>query len=235
MKIEAEKERILVLAGHLDDSVLSIGGIIKKLTASNHHVAVVCFGNGDEGFAHVRDRESCVDKFKNEAIAAHEILGVKDFVCHDYPDFGVQENKDTYRKCIEAIRRVRPGIIFGHYWREYFQHRSMARLTCDSWYQAGWECSADLGPAWQARSMYHYEVLQTLPDPTHLVDVSDTFEFKLAAWRCFQTGQEHLGGMADQMEARARYYGSLIGVKYAEALIASYFLPKRIDNPSVEL
>jgi len=224
------KQKILVLGGHLDDSILAVGGILKQYTNAGHHVAVVCFGNGDEGFARIEDRDTCVPKFKAEAIAAHDILGITDFVCHDLPDFGVQENKQTYRQCIEAIRRVKPDVIFGHYWLEYFQHRAMARLTCDAWYQAAWQCSADLGSPWTARALYHFEVLQQMPEPTHLVDVSDTFADKLKAWAKFETCTSFLGSQADVLEARARFHGSKIGVKYAEALTKSNFLPTPVRN-----
>ncbi|OGV58169.1 MAG: hypothetical protein A2X49_03110 [Lentisphaerae bacterium GWF2_52_8] len=231
----SKKKNILVLGGHLDDSVLAIGGIIKKYSNAGCNVSVVCFGCGDEGFARIEERGTCTEKFHKEAILSHKILGVEDFVCHDWSDFAVQESKESYRICIEAIRRVKPEIIFGHYWLEYFQHRAMARLSCDSWFQSGWRCSADLGEPWQARALYHFEVLQTMPQPTHIVDVSDTFDSKLAAWAEFKTGQEHLGSEFDKMEARARFYGSRIGVKYAEALTRSNFIPQLIKNPEIEL
>jgi len=231
----SKKENILVLGGHLDDSVLAIGGIIKKYTNAGHRVSVVCLANGDEGFAHIEDRDNCTGKFYKEAIESHKILGVDDFVCHNWSDFAVKESKESYRLCIEAIRRVRPDVIFGHYWLEYFQHRAMARLSCDSWFQAGWHCSADLGAPWQARALYHFEVLQTMPEPTHIVDVSDTFKYKMDAWAKFETGQEHLGAEFDKMEARARFYGSRIGVKYAEALTRSSFIPQTVKTPEIEL
>ena len=230
-----KNKTMLVLAGHLDDSILAVGGILKKFTQAGGEVAVMCLGNGDEGFAHIEDRNTCVAKFYKEAIESHKVLGIDDFVCHNYSDFAVQESKESYRLCIEAIRRVKPDVILGHYWPEYFQHRAMARLSCDSWLQAGWECSADLGKPWQAKSLYHFEVLQTMPEPTHFVDVSDVFEYKLEAWSKFKTGQEHLGQEFERMETRARFHGSKIGVKYAEALTKSNFIPDTVTNPIVEL
>lgn len=228
-------ERALVLAGHLDDSIIAVGGLIRKLVTRGCAVSVVCFGNGDEAFSNVSERERAPAAFREEAVRAHEVLGVKDFQCFDLPDFAVQENRETYRQCIGAIRRVRPDIILGHYWLEYFQHRAMARLACDSWWQAGWACSADLGAPWAAPALYHFEVLHTMPEPTHLVDVSDTFQAKLDAWREFRTAQDHLAEMFDQMEARARFHGSRIGVKYAEALTRSYFVPTKVADPMEQL
>jgi LmbE family N-acetylglucosaminyl deacetylase len=228
-------KKILVLGGHLDDSIIAVGGLIRKLVSQGCPVSVVCFGNGDEAFTDVAQREDSPAKFREEAIEAHRVLGVEDFVCLDVPDFAVQANRETYRQCIGAIRRVRPDIILGHDWLEYFQHRAMARLTCDSWWQAGWECSADLGQPWAAPAMYHFEVLHTMPEPTHLVDITDTFKAKLAAWREFKTAQDHLDELSTQMEARARFHGSKIGVQYAEALTRSHFIPQAVVNPAEEL
>ena len=221
-------KKILVLAGHLDDSIIAVGGIIRKFVNQGSKVSVVCFGNGDEAFTETSQKDTCVDVFKAEAVKAHKILGVEDFECLDMPDFAVQENRNTYRKCIEAIRRTQPDTILGHYWLEYFQHRAMARLTCDSWWQAGWDCSADLGKPWDTPSMYHFEVLHTMPEPTHIIDITGTFDAKLESWQQFATAQDHLDQMSDQLEARARFHGSKIGVKYAEALTRSFFIPKKI-------
>jgi LmbE family N-acetylglucosaminyl deacetylase len=216
-----DRKRVLVLGGHLDDSVIAVGGIIRKLVERGCVVSVVCFGNGDEAFAHTAERESAPAVFREEAVRAHRILGVEDFQCLDLPDFAVQEN--------------RADFILGHSRLEYFQHRAMARLSCDAWWQAGWACSADLGAPWAARALYHFEVLQTLPEPTHIVDISDVFASKLEAWRQFATAQDHLQRMAEQLEARARFRGSLIGVQYAEALCRSYFNPQPVVRPEMEL
>ena len=223
-------KNILVLAGHLDDSVLAIGGIIRKYTNAGYKVSVVCFGCGDEGVARMEERESVKPRFYAEAIAAHKILGVTDFVCHNYSDFEVDTCKEIYRLCMEAIRRVKPDVIFSHRPAEYFQHRAMARRAEDTWFQSGWACSADLGEPHFARALYQFEVLQPMPEATHIVDVSDTFQAKLDAWAEFKTGQEHLGSEFDRMEARARFHGSRIGVRYAEALSRSNFIPQAVSS-----
>jgi len=228
-------KRILVLGGHLDDSVIAVGGIIRKFVDMGCEVSVVCFGNGDEAFSEMAQRETVVEDFKAQAEAAHQVLGVKEFRCLDLPDFAVQENRTSYRQCIEAIRRARPDIILAHYWAEYFQHRAMARLSCDSWWQAGWNCSADLGKPWAARAMYHFEVVHDLPEPTHVVDITDTFPAKIEAWNQFKITQELLDTLADQVEARARFHGSKIGVKYAEVLKRSYFVPVEVRDLMADL
>ena len=219
---------VLVLAGHSDDSIIAVGGILNRLIKAGARAHVFCFGNGDEAFTKLSAQASAVEKFKVEAIAAHKSLGVTSFECYNLPDFGVQRNRDTYRACIGAIRKYRPDIILAHYWREYFQHRDMARLACDAWWQAGWNCSADLGRPWQARALYHFEVLHDLPEPTHIVDVTDSFQDKIRAWKKFESADDHLSSLVAQMETRARYHGSKIGVKYAEVLRQSFFIPQKV-------
>jgi LmbE family N-acetylglucosaminyl deacetylase len=240
--------KALILGAHLDDSVIALGGTIRKIVDSGGRVDVVCFGHSDEDFADVADKETCAARITAQARQAHEILGVSTFTCFDYPDYGVQESRETYRLCIASIRKYRPDILFGHYWAEYFQHRAMARLACDSWWQAGWSCSADLGPPWMARALYHFEVIHLLPEPSDIVDISDTFDAKMAAWGCFQSSSDlvelksgdggtvrryygsTMGSQTEQLETRARYYGSLIGVRYGEVLKRSDFVPRAVGD-----
>lgn len=240
--------KILVLAGHLDDSIIAVGGLLRKAVEAGHRVDVVCFGRSDEDFATVAERESAPARILAGAQRAHEVLGVSSFTCFEYPDYGVQESRESYRLCIESIRKHTPDLVLSHYWAEYFQHRAMARLACDAWWQAGWSCSADLGEPWTARALYHFEIAEALPHPTDIVDVSDTFEAKLEAWRCFPSSVETvapvepdapakvrhygsvMGSLTDQMVCRARYYGSLIGVRYAEPLKKSDYQPRAVSD-----
>jgi len=244
--------KVLVLGAHLDDSVIAVAGIIRKIVNAGGTVDVVCFGNSDEDFADVADKAAAVELITAQARRAHTLLCVNSFTCFNYSDYAVQENRETYRLCIESIRRYQPEIILSHYWAEYFQHHAMARLACDSWWQAAWSCSADLGSPWMAASLYHFEVVHLLPQPTEIVDISDTFEAKMEAWKCFQSSSKCLeakhsgaetarraygatlgGSLTEQIETRARYHGSIIGVRYAEALKKSAYLPRAVRDISL--
>ena len=210
--------KVLVLGAHLDDSVIAVGGIMRKIVSGGGTVDVVCFGNSDEDFADVADKATAAERITAQARQAHALLGVSSFTCFNYPDYAVQENRETYRLCIESIRKYQPEIILSHYWAEYFQHHAMARLACDSWWQAAWACSADLGPPWMAASLYHFEVIQLLPQPTEIVDISDTFEAKMEAWRCFQPSSENLDAKDPGAEAVPRAYSATLGGSLTEQL-----------------
>ena len=224
-------KKILILGAHLDDSVIAMGGTIGKLVEAGCEVHVFCFGNGDEAYTVPGGSVAAVERFKRNAEAAHRLLGVKALECLDVPDFAVDATRDFYQQCIRAIRKYQPEVVFGHYWAEYFQHHGMAQMSLDAWNQARWNCSADFGRTpWTVNKYYHFEICDLLPQPTHLIDVTATFEAKIAAMHCFDDDDGHLDNWSDEMTARARYYGAKIGVKYAEAFRRSFYIPEKVTH-----
>ena len=224
-------KRALVLGAHLDDSVIAMGGTIAKLVKAGIRVDVFCFGNGDEAYTVPGDSDNAVRRFTRDAVKAHEILGCASFECYNVPDFAVMANREFYQQCIRVIRQYKPDIIFSHWWNEYFQHHGMATLSRDAWNQAGWACSADFGTEpHQAEKFYHFEVNDPLPDPSCIVDITDTFETKMAAWMCFEDAHDHLGELDSALEARARYHGSRINVKYGEPFRQDFYIPGAVKN-----
>lgn len=76
----AMDKSVLIIAAHLDDAVIAVGGIIGKLVKNGCQVNVVCFGNGDEAFTVPDGREAAIIKFKKEAEEAYKLLGVRCFI-----------------------------------------------------------------------------------------------------------------------------------------------------------
>lgn len=224
-------KKVLVLGAHLDDSIIAMGGTIAKFAAAGAEVSVFCFGNGDEAYTVPGGQAAAVKRFKEGAEAAHRIVGAAALECVDVGDFEVDATPEFYRKCIGAIRKYRPNVIFGHWPAEYFQHHGMARMSIDAWNQARWNCTADYGTEpWTVERYYHFEINDLLPQPSHLVDVSEFFERKMEAMACYDAEGGHLDDWQDEMRARARYYGSRIGVKYAEAFKQSFYLPVKVTD-----
>lgn len=224
-------KKVLVLGAHLDDSVIAMGGTIAKLVKSGVQVDVFCFGNGDEAYTTPGGSAAAVKRFKRDAILAHEKLGVASFECYDVPDFGVDATREFYQQCIRVIRQHKPDVIFAHWWNEYFQHHGMATISRDAWNQAAWACSADLGVTpHRAAKYFHFEVNDPLPEPTHIIDISETFADKMAAWMCFIDAHDHLGELDNALETRARYHGSRVGVHYGEPFRQSFYLLETIHT-----
>lgn len=81
--------KVLILGAHLDDSVIAMGGTIRKLVKSGCEVSVFCFGNGDEAYTVPGGSAEAVCRFKQAAEKAHALLGVKTLECVDVGDFEV--------------------------------------------------------------------------------------------------------------------------------------------------
>ena len=62
--------KVLVLGAHLDDSVIAMGGVIRKLANAGCEVSVFCFGNGDEAYTKPGDSPKAVERFKRDAVRA---------------------------------------------------------------------------------------------------------------------------------------------------------------------
>lgn len=227
-------KKVLILGAHLDDSIIAMGGTVVKLVNSGAEVNVFCFGNGDEAYITPGGQAEAVRRFKEGAAEAHRIVGVKNLECADVGDFEVNMTAQFYRQCIGAIRKYQPDVIFGHWPAEYFQHHAMSRMSLDAWNQARWNCTADFGTEpWRAKKFFHFEIQDLLPEPTHLVDISDEFEIKMKAMAAYDPDGGHLDDWQDEMEARARFYGSRIGVKYAEPFKQSSYLPEKVSSTDV--
>lgn len=222
--------RALILGAHLDDSIIAMGATIRKMADAGIEVSVFCFGNGDEAYSVPGGQKAAVEHFKASAEKAHKILGAAHLECVDVGDFEVDATPQFYRLCIGAIRKYKPDVLFGHAPAEYFQHHGMSRMSLDAWNQARWICTADYGTEpWAVDRYYQFEVKDLLSPFTHLVDVSEQFEAKMEAMACFEEGG-HLGDESDELRARARFYGSRIGVKYAEAFQQNFSIPVKVSE-----
>ena len=73
--------KVLVLGAHLDDSVIAMGGTIRKLVKSGCEVHVFCFGNGDEAYVVPGGQQAAAERFTQGGIEAHNILGCASMEC----------------------------------------------------------------------------------------------------------------------------------------------------------
>jgi hypothetical protein len=89
----------------------------------------------------------------------------------------------------------------------------------------------ELGEPWKVDILYQFSVLELIAKPSHIVDISDTLDEKLRAMQAYKSQHTVVAGVLDQIDARARMYGSMIGVRYAEAFVRSQYIPICVDNP----
>lgn len=223
-------ERILVLCAHDDDEVIGAGGTIRQLANTGAEVTTVIFATGNEGYLHLSQKESIVARRREERQQAQKILGTAHCISWDFPDFSNLDCESVYHKIMSAVRSVRPHLVFTHQSGDYLAHRTLARIAPEAIWQAGWQCSLELGSPWQVDRIYHFPILEMLPKPSHIIDITDTFEAKLEAMRAYASQHEVVAGILDQIEARARAWGAMAGIRYGEAFMRSQFIPLTVAN-----
>jgi len=215
------KKRVLVICAHDDDEIIACGGTIRKLSNAGAEITTLIFATGNEGYTRIGEKNKIAGVRQKERKLAQKIIGTSGCITYKYHDFDNLDCEDVYRAIIKAVRQVKPHIVFTHYPAEYLAHRTLASTAPEAVMQAGWDCSAVLGKPWKVENIYQFTVLDVLPDPTCLIDISDTFDSKKKAMMAYRSQVKVLDNIIQAMEGKALYYGSFLGVKYAEAFCIS--------------
>lgn len=231
--MELESTDVLVFAAHPDDAELSCGGAIAQLTSQGKTVAIVDCTQGELG------SRGSVELREIEAQKASAILGVHTRANLQMEDGNIEISKVNIVKIITAIRRFRPKmILFNPPNERHPDHEHVHQLVRAAIFQSGlvkihttWngQPQAPHRPARMFSYMQTYEF-----QPNFYIDISAVFHQKMDAIRAYSSQvfvrtdhdphqpQTFISNPAfmEMIEARARYFGSLIGVEYAEAYLS---------------
>ncbi|MBI3258496.1 MAG: bacillithiol biosynthesis deacetylase BshB1 [Ignavibacteriae bacterium] len=232
MEISQETD-VLIIAAHPDDAELSCGGTIVQLTASGKSVVIADCTRGELGSRGTAELRA------QETINATKILGVSTRVNLGMSDGNIQLSQENIHSVISLIRRFRPKIIlFNPPYERHPDHENVHRLVRTAVFQSGLtkiETYFEDTLQNTHRPKHIFSYMQTYEfQPSFYIDISDYFDVKTAAIRAYSS-QVFVKDENDEnepvtfiskpdfmemLEARARYFGALIGVKYAEPYLA---------------
>lgn len=230
MKKTGSELDLLVFAAHPDDAELCCGGTIAAITAMGKRAGIIDLTMGELGTrGTVRTRQ-------NEAKKASAVLGVHTRVNLKIPDGNITNNPANRLKVIRVLRLYRPSIIFlPHHIDRHPDHSKTHELVKESVFYSGLSKikTSGLEPYRPARTYFYMQ--SSVFEPNVILDVSPFFEIKMNAVKCYST-QFHTGdskhkrnepetfissrSYMEYIEARMRFYGFQIGVKYGEAFYA---------------
>ena len=224
---------VLVIAAHPDDAELSCGGAIANLTTSGKSVVIADCTRGELG------SRGTIEIRAREAENASQILGVKSRVNLAMQDGNIQQSQENILSMITLIRRFCPKIIlFNPPFERHPDHENVHLLVRTAVFQSGLTkietyFNGILQQTHRPKQMFCY--MQTYEfQPSFSIDISDVFDIKMSAI-CAYSSQVFVEGKSDMNEpatfisnpdfmemlkARARYFGALIGVRYAEPFLA---------------
>ncbi len=227
----------LFVGAHPDDAEILAGGTIAKLVRLGYSVTVADATRGEMG------TRGTVEERAQEAADSAKILGVTR-VNLALPDGGIGNDLPAAtRRVVEAIREHRPRTVFTHEFGDHHpDHNAIAQAVKYACFQSNVLKYNTGQERFLPSRLFHYvgSRNRTPRTPSFIVDVTETFEVKMEALRCFRSqlaNKDYEGPETyissdlawHHMEARAGFFGNLIGTRYAEAFTAD--APLRIDDP----
>jgi N-acetylglucosamine malate deacetylase 1 len=213
---------LLAIAAHRDDVELTCGGTLLRAAALGRRTGVVDLTQGEMGTRGSAELRTA------EAARAAEVLGLSARENLALPDAGIVNTPETRAALARVIRRLRPQVVIAPSpWARHPDHRVAAELVRDACFVAGLAKVAPDVPRHRPRKVVHcITYREDAIRPTFVVDVSDVFERKMEAIRCYgsqfdgatQAGEVYPTGepLYDVVRHQAAHYGSLIRARYGE-------------------
>ena len=204
-------ERALIVAAHPDDIDFSSGGTIATWTDAGITVAYCIATDGDAGgFDPAVPRSEIPGIRRDEQRKAGAVLGVTDIEFLGHPDGRLTPSLELRRDISRVIRRVRPDRVvlpspfrdLGSMYGSHPDHTATGEAAMCAVYpdarnpwahpelaEAGFEAHA-VGEVW---------VVSADDKAEHYVDITDTFDRKVAALREHVSQTEHMTDLAEML------------------------------------
>jgi N-acetylglucosamine malate deacetylase 1 len=229
-----EPVTILAIAAHRDDVELTCGGTLIKAARQGQRTAILDLTQGEMG------TRGSAELRRREADRAAELIGCSARENLELPDAAIENTPRTRVALVRAIRRYRPRVVIAPPLQgRHPDHWVAAQLIRDACFLAGLAKLAPDVPKHRPFKILHaLAYRQDFIRPTFVVDITDEFEQKMAAVRCYesqfegeiQAGEIYPNGepLYDIATHHAATYGSLIRTRYGEPYFTTEMM--RVDD-----
>lgn len=209
-------KKTLIIAPHLDDETIAVGGTIKKLSKAKMQVQVVIVG----GHLPPLYNKKKYLITKNESKEALKILGVKKVYYLDLP--ALEFHKDCYQamnsNINSIINKFNPTAVFIPFPDRHIDHRTvfdcaMVNTRPNKLNHPKYVLS------YETLSETHWNApyIEANFTPDFFVNIDETIKDKLKALKCYQSQiKNNLSRSVKAVESLAVFRGSQNGCKYAE-------------------
>lgn len=213
---------VLAIAAHRDDVELTCGGTLARLHRLGRRTGILDLTQGEMG------TRGSAEERAAEAARAAAALGAAVRENLGLPDAGIVNTPDTRTALARVIRRLRPAVIIAPAPRgRHPDHRVAAQLARDAAFIAGLrKVAPDLPPHRPRKVVHAIAYREDHVKPTFVVDISEDFDTKMAAIRCYasqfdgatQAGEIYPTGdpLFHVIRHQAAHYGSLIRCRFGE-------------------
>ena len=227
---------MLAIFSHPDDAELTVAGTLLKLKSLGYRIGIADMTRGEMGTRGTPEIRA------KEALDAARVMGLDARVNLELPDGHLAVNEDSRLAVVRVLRRHRPKVVFTSHWDDpHPDHAATAHIVREAARLATMRrFDKEMGLEAIKMPAIAFAVYSRLVLPSFIVDVSDFAEKKMEAIRAYAS-QFYLAdskepetriaqkGFLRQIEDRARYYGSLIGVEDGEPFYVREAL--NVDDP----
>ena len=213
---------LLAIAAHRDDVELTCGGTLAKTARAGRRTGIIDLTQGEAG-----TRGDAATRAA-EAARAAQVLGVTVRLNAELRDAHLMNDDPSRRRVVDLIRATQPRVVILPYPAgRHPDHRVASELGPDASYLAGlarYDAPGD--PHRPHKVLYALAYREDPVKPSFVVDISDCFEAKLEAVRCYASqfdGAKAAGeifptgeNLYDLIRVQSAHYGSLIRKAYGE-------------------
>jgi len=214
--------KILAISPHPDDETLGCGGTILKHKDIGDKIYWLIITNIDvkNGWG-----KNTVEKRQKEIETVAEMYDFKKTFKLDYPTAKLDTIpiQEIIKSISKVIFEIKPEII-------YLPNRSDVHTDHQITFKAAYSCTKNFRYPFIKKILMYETLSETefapaLPDntfvPNVFVDITNYFEKKLEIFKVYKSEvmEEPLPRSLEIIEALAKYSGSRIGKKYAEAFV----------------
>ncbi|MBW2963743.1 PIG-L family deacetylase [Candidatus Woesearchaeota archaeon] len=206
----AKKENILVICSHTDDHIIGAGGTIANYINEGKKVLAIVLSHGEKSHPWLKERFT--RKFRaEEAQQASQILGC-DVKIMEMEDTKVMQDYPKFKQeLLKTVSRLKPAKIFTHNNEDpHPDHRAAYQITLDLVNDLPIKPEVYLFSVWSPLTLRKSHL------PKMYVDISQTFNKKLKAIKCFQSQRASIYSLISSVFVRAVKNGLHTHTKYAE-------------------
>lgn len=189
-----EAKRVLCIQPHYDDNDIAAAGTLALLQQNGAELFYLTATDDLMGVVdHSLSDEDAAKALKQDQFAAGKIIGVKEQFWLGYPDAGEYDYFALRRDFLKYIRMLQPDFVFtADPWLTYEAHRDHIQTglaAAEAVIFAGLTKIASSDPTVDAAYKEHDIkgiVFYYTREPNQIIDISGTWETKIAAVRCYE-------------------------------------------------
>lgn len=215
--------KVLIVAAHPDDEVLGCGGTIAKLSG-RHDVAVAFLGEGVTS-RYSRPEQApraALEKLHADARTVAKMLGIRSITFHNLPDNRFDEIPllDIVKHLEGLIETLRPEVVYTHHPGDLNVDHTVSFRAVLTATRPTKACPVREIYCFEAASSteWSFQRIASPFRPSVFVDIAETLKTKIEALKVYdgEIRDSPHPRSADALHARCRYWGSMVGLEYAE-------------------